>query len=135
MRRRSDNKEPAGFGTRAVWAGENGKYWEGATQIPVALSVSFGYEDVNHWLDVAQGKTHGHIYGRNTNPTVAAFEEKVRNLETAKPPPAFPAAWVRSATRYLQCCLQAIASFPLRIPTGERTSCLLNSSHRESAPG
>jgi cystathionine gamma-synthase len=38
---------------------------------------------------VAQGKTHGHIYSRNTNPTVAAFEEKVRNLETAEAATSF----------------------------------------------
>ena len=72
-----------------MWAGESGQYWEGATQIPVALSVSFGYKDVNQWLDVAQGKTAGHIYGRNTNPTVAAFEEKVRDLETAQAATSF----------------------------------------------
>jgi cystathionine gamma-synthase len=38
---------------------------------------------------VAQGKRHGHIYSRNTNPTVAAFEEKVRNLETAEAATSF----------------------------------------------
>jgi len=77
VRRRSENKnkDNMGLGTRGVWAGEQGKHWERATQIPVALSVSFGYADVNEWLKVAQGKTHGHIYSRNTNPTVAAFEE------------------------------------------------------------
>ncbi|MGA2202193.1 MAG: cystathionine gamma-synthase family protein [Terriglobales bacterium] len=90
MRRRSENKrDHAGLGTRGVWAGEEGNYWERATQIPVALSVSFGYDDVNEWLKVAQGKTHGHIYSRNTNPTVAAFEEKVRNLETAEAATSF----------------------------------------------
>jgi cystathionine gamma-synthase len=72
-----------------VWAGESGQYWEGATQVPVALSASFGYEDVNQWLDVAQGKTAGHIYSRNTNPTVAVFEEKVRDLETAQAATSF----------------------------------------------
>jgi cystathionine gamma-synthase len=92
VRRRSENsekKDHAGLGTRAVWAGEKGKRWERATQIPVALSVAFGYDDVNEWLDVAQGKTHGHIYSRNTNPTVAAFEEKVRNLEGAEAATSF----------------------------------------------
>jgi len=90
VRRRSENKrDHAGLGTRGVWAGEEGNYWERATQIPVALSVSFGYDDVNEWLKVAQGKTHGHIYSRNTNPTVAAFEEKVRNLETAEAATSF----------------------------------------------
>ncbi|MFZ0817652.1 MAG: cystathionine gamma-synthase family protein [Candidatus Sulfotelmatobacter sp.] len=89
MRRGNGNKSPAGFGTRAVWAGENGKRCEGATQIPVTLSVSFGYNDVNQWLDVAQGKTQGHIYSRNTNPTIAAFEEKVRDLEGAEAATSF----------------------------------------------
>jgi cystathionine gamma-synthase len=91
VRRRNENKnaDDAGLGTRGVWAGEEGKYWERATQIPVALSVSFGYDDVNEWLAVAQGKTPGHIYSRNTNPTVAAFEEKVRNLETAEAATSF----------------------------------------------
>jgi cystathionine gamma-synthase len=83
------SQSQAGVGTRAVWAGESGQYWEGATQIPVALSVSFGYEDVNQWFDVAQGKTAGHIYSRNTNPTVAVLEEKVRDLETAQAATSF----------------------------------------------
>ena len=89
MRRRSEKKDHGGLGTRAVWAGEGGKGWEGATQIPVALSVSFGYGNVDEWLAVAQGKTHGHIYSRNTNPTVAVFEEKVRNLEMAEAATSF----------------------------------------------
>lgn len=74
----------AGFGTRAVWAGEGGDRWQGATQVPVALSVSFGYGTVEEWLEVALGHKPGHIYGRNTNPTVAAFEEKIRDLESAE---------------------------------------------------
>jgi cystathionine gamma-synthase len=72
-----------------VWAGENGNGWEGTTQVPVALSVAFGYADVDRWLDVARGKTQGHIYSRNTNPTVAAFEEKVRDLEMAEAATSF----------------------------------------------
>ena len=44
-------------------------------------SVGFGYENVDEWLDVATGAAPGHIYGRNTNPTVAVFEEKLRMLE------------------------------------------------------
>lgn len=72
-----------GSGTRAVWGGEEGAFWAGATQVPVVHSVSFGYDDVDEWLAVAQGRQPGHIYSRNTNPTVQAFEEKVRILEGA----------------------------------------------------
>ncbi len=76
--------------TRAVWAGEeNHDFWQGATQVPVVHSVAFGYPDVDQWLDVALGEQAGHIYGRNTNPTVAAFEEKVRQLEGAEAATSF----------------------------------------------
>ena len=71
-------------GTLAVWAGEQGPSWEQATQVPVVHSVSFGYADVDDWLDVARGEAEGHIYSRNTNPTVRAFEEKVCRLEGAE---------------------------------------------------
>ena len=70
-------------GTLAVWAGEEEIFWQGSTQVPVVHSVSFGYKDVDQWLRVALGEEAGHIYGRNTNPTVQAFEEKVRILEGA----------------------------------------------------
>ncbi len=84
-----DNKIGGGLGTRAVWSGERGERWQGATQVPVALSVSYGYQTVQEWLEVALGKEPGHIYGRNTNPTVAAFEEKVRDLESAEAATSF----------------------------------------------
>ncbi|MFL7839732.1 MAG: cystathionine gamma-synthase family protein [Candidatus Promineifilaceae bacterium] len=71
-------------GTLAVWAGEEKDFWQGATQVPVVHSVAFGYKDVDQWLRVALGEEAGHIYGRNTNPTVHAFEEKVRILEGAE---------------------------------------------------
>jgi len=44
---------------------------------------------VETWLDVALGHKPGHIYSRNTNPTVAAFEEKVRVLEGAEAATSF----------------------------------------------
>jgi cystathionine gamma-synthase len=86
---REEHHRAAGLGTRAVWSGEAGERWAGATQVPVALSVSYGYPDVDGWLDVALGKRSGHIYGRNTNPTVAAFEEKLRDLEGAEAATSF----------------------------------------------
>lgn len=78
-----------GSGTMSVWAGEEKELWQAATQVPVAHSVSFGYPDVETWLKVATGRAPGHIYGRNTNPTVAVFEEKVRLLEGAEASTSF----------------------------------------------
>lgn len=68
-------------GTLSVWGGEDRYLVDRATQVPVVHSVSFGYDDLDDWVDVALGKADGHIYGRNTNPTVDVFEEKVRLLE------------------------------------------------------
>jgi len=70
-----------GRGTLSVWGGEDRYLLDRATQVPVVHSVSFGYDDLDEWIDVALGDAAGHIYGRNTNPTVAVFEEKVRLLE------------------------------------------------------
>jgi cystathionine gamma-synthase len=75
--------------TLAVWAGEDDYLMDTVTQVPVVHSVSFGYDDLDRWRDVALGREPGHIYGRNTNPTVAAFEEKVRRLEDAEAATSF----------------------------------------------
>jgi cystathionine gamma-synthase len=87
--KKNHNVRTPGLGTLSVWAGEQNASWMGSTQVPVAHSVSFGYRDLDEWLKVAQGKKPGHIYGRNTNPTVAAFEEKVRTLEGAEAATSF----------------------------------------------
>ena len=85
----SKQKQPR-RGTLAVWAGEEDKdLWQRATQVPVVHSVSFGYQDVDQWQEVALGERPGHIYGRNTNPTVDAFEQKVRRLEGAEAATSF----------------------------------------------
>jgi cystathionine gamma-synthase len=76
-------------GTKSVWAGEKDYLVHGATQVPVVLSVAYGYDDMDEWYDVAIGKKKGHIYGRNTNPTVQAFEDKVKILEGAEAATSF----------------------------------------------
>lgn len=72
-----------GPSTRAVWAGEPERGPEGATVVPVYHGVTFAYPDLDAWRAVALGEAPGHIYSRNTNPTVEVFEEKVRDLEGA----------------------------------------------------
>ena len=85
----SEARKPA-LATAAVWAGETGHApYERSTQVPVVHSVSFGYTDLDTWREVALGKQEGHIYSRNTNPTVRAFEEKVAALEGAESATSF----------------------------------------------
>lgn len=74
----------ARIATQAVWAGEEESILQHSTQVPIVQSVSFGYRDLDDWQAVALGQKPGHIYSRNTNPTVAALEEKMRVLEGAE---------------------------------------------------
>ena len=75
--------------TQALWAGEDEYLVDGATQVPIVQSVAFGYDNLDEWLDVALGRKPGHIYSRNTNPTLHAFEEKVRVLERGEAATSF----------------------------------------------
>src|SRR5665647_1116411 len=91
LRRSSEDGSSADLSssTLSVWAGEGESLVQGATQVPVVYSAAYGYPDVDAWLDVALGREPGHIYSRNTNPTVHAFEEKVRILEGAEAATSF----------------------------------------------
>jgi len=73
----------ASMATQALWAGEDESLVMGATQVPIVYSAAYGYPDLDAWLDVALGRRPGHIYSRNTNPTVHALEEKIRIMEGA----------------------------------------------------
>ena len=75
--------------TASVWAGETDRAFEGATTTPIVNSVTFAYDDLDRWYEVATGKTDGFIYSRNTNPTVRALEEKIRILEGAEAATSF----------------------------------------------
>ena len=79
----------SGPGTAAVWAGETESSYQGATQTPVVHSVTYAFEDLQDWFEVALGRKEGHIYSRNTNPTVAVLEEKIRHLEDAEASTSF----------------------------------------------
>jgi len=70
--------------TIGVWGGEEQPLAFYAAQVPVVLSAPYSYPTVEEWLDAALGRSKGHIYSRNTNPTVAVFEEKVQLLEHAE---------------------------------------------------
>ena len=75
--------------TTSVWAGEMEPFFQKAAQVPVVHSVTFAYDDLDEWTDVALGNKSGHIYSRNTNPTVNVFEEKICALEGAEATTSF----------------------------------------------
>jgi len=57
--------------------------------MPVVHGVPFAFDNVDEWIKVALGEKEGHIYSRNTNPTVKVFEEKIRVLEGAEASTSF----------------------------------------------
>lgn len=85
-----NSKQNVGKSTLSIWGGEQEhELYERSTQVPVVHSVSFAYNDIDTWHKVALEQMPGHIYSRNTNPTVRAFEDKVKELEGAEAATSF----------------------------------------------
>lgn len=78
-----------GDSTNAVWAAEEGPFPYGAAVMPIVNAVTFAYPDLASWQDVATGRTAGHIYTRNSNPTVAVLEAKMAALDGTAAASAF----------------------------------------------
>ncbi len=69
------------FRTRAVHAGNRPDPSTGARAVPIYQTTSFVFEDAADAADLFALQKYGNIYTRIANPTVAAFEERVANLE------------------------------------------------------
>ncbi len=70
-----------GFDTRAIHAGQRPDPETGARAMPIYATTSFVFEDVRHAADLFALQTFGNIYSRLSNPTTAAFEERIASLE------------------------------------------------------
>ena len=79
MNETSDRK--FGFATRALHAGAPPDPVSGARALPIVMSSSFVFDSTEHAAELFALRTYGNIYSRIGNPTVAAFEERIANLE------------------------------------------------------
>jgi len=70
-----------GFRTRALHAGNRPDASTGARAVPIYQTTSFVFEDAADAADLFALQKYGNIYSRIANPTVAAFEERIANLE------------------------------------------------------
>src|SRR5271165_7411779 len=70
-----------GFRTRAVHAGNRPDPSTGARAVPIYQTTSFVFEDAADAADLFALQKYGNVYTRIANPTVAAFEERMANLE------------------------------------------------------
>src|SRR5580704_7534597 len=75
------NDRAWGFRTRAVHAGNRPDPTTGARAVPIYQTTSFVFEDAADAADLFALQKYGNIYTRIANPTVAAFEERMANLE------------------------------------------------------
>ncbi len=76
-----DNDRKFGFRTRALHAGTPPNPVTGSSAVPIDLSTGFVFDSVEHAKELFSLRTYGNIYSRISNPTVAAFEEKMASLE------------------------------------------------------
>ncbi len=70
-----------GFRTCAVHAGARPEPVTGARAVPIFQTTSFVFEDTADAADLFALQKFGNIYSRISNPTVAAFEERLASLE------------------------------------------------------
>jgi O-acetylhomoserine (thiol)-lyase len=70
-----------GFDTRMLHAGQTPDPVTGARAVPIYQTTSFVFEDTEHAAHLFALNKFGNIYSRISNPTVAAFEERVASLE------------------------------------------------------
>ena len=84
MTDQEDSSAPAareGFTTRVLHADRRFGVEHGALHKPVHTSVAYGYEDAHDLAAVFQGRQAGYSYGRQSNPTIEALQDKITGME------------------------------------------------------
>ena len=70
-----------GFSTRAIHAGTPPDPVTGARAAPIYQTAAFVFGSTEQAAELFALRGYGHIYSRISNPTVAAFEERMASLE------------------------------------------------------
>lgn len=84
------NQTPKGFATTAIHAGQPSDPTTGAVMVPISLATTFH--------QVSPGVNKGYEYSRTGNPTRAAYEECIAQLEGGKYGLAFASGSATTAT-------------------------------------
>jgi O-acetylhomoserine (thiol)-lyase len=80
---RAEETRAYGFETRQLHAGQRPDPYTGARAVPIFQTTSYVFEDPESAAAYFNLQEYGNTYSRIMNPTVAAFEERVANLEGA----------------------------------------------------
>ena len=90
-----------GFHTRAVHAGARPDPTTGARALPIYQTTSFVFEDSESAAAYFNLQEYGNTYSRIMNPTVAAFEERLANLEDGAGSVAFASGLAAQAAVFV----------------------------------
>ncbi|MCP5179077.1 MAG: O-acetylhomoserine aminocarboxypropyltransferase/cysteine synthase [Pseudomonadales bacterium] len=93
--------ESYGFHTRAVHAGARPDPTTGARALPIYQTTSFVFEDSESAAAYFNLQEYGNTYSRIMNPTVAAFEERLANLEDGVGAVAFASGLAAQAALFM----------------------------------
>src|SRR5207248_7889233 len=89
-----------GFDTRAIHAGQRPDPYTGARAVPIFQTTSYVFEDTDAAAAYFNLQEYGNTYSRIMNPTVAAFEERVANLEGGAGAVAFASGLAAQAATF-----------------------------------
>jgi len=92
--------------TLAIHAGQIPDAVTGARALPIYQTTSFVFDSADHAASLFNLQTFGNVYSRLSNPTVAAFEERVAALEGGRAAVA-SASGMAAETMALMTILQA----------------------------
>jgi O-acetylhomoserine (thiol)-lyase len=70
-----------GFSTRAIHAGTPPDPVTGSRVAPIHQTAAYVFDSTEQAAELFALRSYGHIYSRISNPTVAAFEERMASLE------------------------------------------------------
>lgn len=73
--------QDTGFTTGILHADRRGGVEHGSLHKPVHTSVAYGYDSAREIAEVFQGGRAGYSYGRQSNPTVEALQDKITLME------------------------------------------------------
>ena len=89
------------FRTRAVHAGQHPEPGTGAIATPISQTTAFGYGTLEHGAAIFAGEASGYRYSRFANPTVAALEAKMADLEGGQAAVAFSSGTAATSSMLL----------------------------------
>src|ERR1700719_3918488 len=95
-----DERRKFGFHTRAVHAGQLPDPYTGASATPIYQTAGYVFEDTESASAYFNLQEYGNIYSRIMNPTVAAFEERIANLENGVGAVAFASGLAAQAALF-----------------------------------